>query len=111
MSGSEGFDQISENDLNIFKKVCAALRYDAATQNTQNIPDEVVPMLLTAGTLAFRAIIQEEKRPLNVFEDGAEITPTAVVVAVSAMLRAVDLNSFDLAMWFTATPPPPSPRM
>jgi hypothetical protein len=31
---------------------------------------------------------------------GEKVTPTDVVVAVSEMLRAVDLNLFDLAMWY-----------
>ena len=29
-----------------------------------------------------------------------KVTPTEVVVVVSEMLRAADLNLFDLAMWF-----------
>ena len=29
-----------------------------------------------------------------------KITPTEVVVVVSEMLRAVDLNLFDLSMWY-----------
>jgi hypothetical protein len=31
---------------------------------------------------------------------GGSVTPTDVVVVVSEMLRAVDLNLFDLAMWY-----------
>jgi hypothetical protein len=33
------------------------------------------------------------------------VTPTEVVVAVSEMLRAVDVSLFDLAMWYRRPPP------
>lgn len=32
--------------------------------------------------------------------DAARVTATEVVVAVSDLIRAVDLNLFDVAMWF-----------
>jgi hypothetical protein len=109
MSASEALREISAADLDSFRRVCAAIKASAAAQSTKDIPGDIVPLMLTAGTQAFRSIVQDEKRPLDVFEKEAEMTPTAVVVTVSAMLRAVELNSFDLAMWFTGAPASPSP--
>jgi hypothetical protein len=34
------------------------------------------------------------------------VTPTDVVVTVSEILRAVNLNTFDLSMWFNRPRPP-----
>jgi hypothetical protein len=109
MSASEVFRDVSAEDLEAFRRVCTAIKASAAAQQTKDIPDDIVPLMLTAGTQAFRSIVQDEKRPLDVFEKNVEMTPTAVVVTVSAMLRAVELNSFDLAMWFTGAPASPSP--
>ncbi len=108
MSGSDAYSVLSQTDLDSFRRVCDAIRHDVETQSTTAIPSDVIASLLTTGTLAYRAVAQEEKRALNVFAKDAEVTPTAVVVTVSAMLRAVDLNSFDLAMWFTGAPAGPS---
>jgi hypothetical protein len=48
-----------------------------------------------------------EKRQLAPYRDGA-VTTTESIVAACALIRAADLNLFDVAMWFNR--PPAVPR-
>ncbi len=67
---------------------------------TDQISDEAVQRLLTAGTRLFANKIEMEDRFFLPFTSPEATTATDVVVTVSDMLRAVNLNTFDLAMWF-----------
>ena len=67
---------------------------------TDQISDEVVQRLLTARTRLFANKIEMEDRFFLPFTSPEATTATDVVVTVSDMLRAVNLNTFDLAMWF-----------
>ena len=67
---------------------------------TEAIPDEVVQRLLTAGARLFANKVEMEDRGFRPFV-GAESAPaTDIVVTVTEMLHAGNLNTFDLAMWF-----------
>ena len=67
---------------------------------TDRISDETVQRLLTAGTKLFANKVEMEERFFLPFVSAEAATATDVVVTVSDMLRAVNLNTFDLAMWF-----------
>jgi hypothetical protein len=67
---------------------------------TDRISDETVQRLLTAGTRLFANKVEMEERYFLPFVSAEAATATDVVVTVSDMLRAVNLNTFDLAMWF-----------
>jgi hypothetical protein len=67
---------------------------------TGRISDETVQRLLTAGTKLFANKVEMEERYFLPFVSAEAATATDVVVTVSDMLRAVNLNTFDLAMWF-----------
>jgi len=67
---------------------------------TERISDETVQRLLTAGTKLFANKVEMEERFFLPFVSAEAATATDVVVTVSDMLRAVNLNTFDLAMWF-----------
>ena len=67
---------------------------------TEGISDETVQRLLTAGTKLFANKVEMEDRFFPPFISADAATATDVVVTVSDMLRAVNLNTFDLAMWF-----------
>jgi len=55
--------------------------------------------VMTAAVRAYAAKAEiEEVREAPV--DADQVTATDVVVVVSELLRAVDLNLFDLAMWY-----------
>jgi hypothetical protein len=67
---------------------------------TDQISDETVQRLLTAGTRLFANKVEMEDRFFLPFTSPEATTATDVVVTVSDMLRAVNLNTFDLSMWF-----------
>ena len=76
---------------------------------TEQISDETVQRLLTAGTRLFANKIEMEDRFFLPFTSPEATTATDVVVTVSDMLRAVNLNTFDLAMWFQRPRPNDTP--
>ena len=76
---------------------------------TDNIPDDTVQRLLTAGNRLFANKVEMEDRFFLPFTSPEATTATDVVVVVSDMLRAVNLNTFDLAMWFRRPRPGDNP--
>jgi hypothetical protein len=62
------------------------------------IPDEVLRQVLTAAVKAYAAKA-EARGEFPPFEPD-EVTATETVVTACAMIRAADLNLFDMAMWF-----------
>ena len=76
---------------------------------TDQISDEVVQRLLTAGTRLFANKVEMEDRFFLPFTSPEATTASDVVVTVSDMLRAVNLNTFDLSMWFRRPRPGEDP--
>jgi hypothetical protein len=71
---------------------------------TERIPDETVQRLLTAGTKLFANKVEMEERYFSPYTSPEAVTATDVVMTCSDMLRAVNLSTFDLAMWFRRRP-------
>jgi hypothetical protein len=67
---------------------------------TEGISDETVQKLLTAGTRLFANKVEMEERYFSPYTGPEAVTATDVVMTCSDMLRAVNLSTFDLAMWF-----------
>jgi hypothetical protein len=67
--------------------------------DTQSIPDHALRQVLTAAVKAYAAKAEATEAEVAPFEPDA-VTATEVAVATCAMIRAVDLNPFDIAMWF-----------
>jgi hypothetical protein len=63
------------------------------------IPDEALRQVLTAAVKAYAAKAEAGEEELAPFEADA-VTATEIVVTACAMIRAADLNLFDVAMWF-----------
>jgi hypothetical protein len=78
----------------------ADARRALAEERTAEIPDETVQQLLTAGVKLFARKVELEERFFGPFDESEVVTATDVVTAVCEMLRAADLNTFDLSMWF-----------
>ncbi|NKB22621.1 MAG: hypothetical protein GKS01_19205 [Alphaproteobacteria bacterium] len=74
----------------------------ALTQgDTENIPAETVQKLLTAGAKLYCRKLTEEDDYFPPFRPEDVVTATDSVVAIAEMMRAADLNTFDLAMWMS----------
>ncbi len=71
-----------------------------AEDRTGEISDQTVQQLLTAGAKLFAKKVELEDRYFDPFTAPGVTTATDVVTTVSEMLRAADLNTFDLSMWF-----------
>ena len=67
---------------------------------TAAISDETVQRFLTAGTRLFANKVEMEERFFSPYTGPQDVTATDVVMTCSDMLRAVNLSTFDLAMWF-----------
>lgn len=77
----------------------AAAERALAAEATAAIPDEAVQRLLTAGTRLFARKVEQEGRYFLPLTGRDAATATDVAVLVTEMLRAVNLNLFDLSMW------------
>lgn len=75
--------------------VTAALR----SGELDTIPDEALRRVLTAAVKAYAAKAEAAEGEFAPFEADA-VTATETVVTACAMIRAADLNLFDIAMWF-----------
>ena len=96
MSSSE--DAASELDL-AASRALEIVERALLDGKTENIPDETVQRLLTAGTKLFANKVEMEDR-FSPYTGPEDVTATDVVMTCSDMLRAVNLSTFDLAMWF-----------
>ena len=67
------------------------------------IPDELLRQTLAAAVKVYAAKAERRGGQLAPFPDGA-VTATESVVAACALIRAADLNMFDVAMWFHRAP-------
>ena len=78
---------------------CRAVAAALKRGEPQAISDAQLRRVLTAVVKAYAAKAEDSEREIAPFLDGA-VTATEAVVAACAMIRAVDLNLFDVAMWF-----------
>ena len=82
----------------------AALAADALKRGEPDaIPDELLRKTLAAAVKVYAAKAERRGGALAPFNEGA-VTATESVVAACALIRAADLNMFDVAMWFHRAP-------
>jgi hypothetical protein len=84
----------------------AAAAFDAALKvltdgKTADVSAETVQKLLTAGAKLYCRKLTEEDSYFPPFRAEDGVTATEAVVAIAEMMRAADLNTFDLAMWMS----------
>jgi hypothetical protein len=72
---------------------------EIADSSAAAISDADLEAVLTAAVKLYAARAELRPDPPPPLS-GREITPTEVVVVASEMLRVVDLNPFDLSMWY-----------
>lgn len=66
------------------------------------LDEQAVRRLVSATARVYASAAEEtEVRALD-----PEVSPTEAVVLAAALLRARDLNPFDLAVWFSRSAPP-----
>ena len=77
----------------------AAARQALAGGDHDAISDAALEAVMTAAVKLYAARAELRPNPPPPLSE-REVTPTEVVVAACEMIRVVDLNPFDLSMWY-----------
>ena len=70
-----------------------------AAGTTDRIPDAAVQQMLTAGIRLFARKMEMERRYFSPLTEHDAVTATEGAMLMTELMRAVDLNLFDLSMW------------
>jgi hypothetical protein len=82
-----------------------ALAADAlARREPDAIADAELHKVFAAALKLYAAKVERRGEDVKPFGDGA-VTTTESIVAACALIRAADLNLFDVAMWFNRASP------
>jgi hypothetical protein len=92
----------SPDDISDLTNVAFAAAVKALAEGkTEDIPAETVQKLLTIGAKLYCRKLTEEDDYFPPFRQEDLVTATDAVIAIAEMMRAADLNTFDLAMWMS----------
>jgi hypothetical protein len=67
--------------------------------SSPEISDGEIQELLARAVKLYAERAATRETPLPAFPDGAEVTATDAVVATTAILKAVNVQLFELGMW------------
>ena len=82
---------------------CAVARDALKRGNPDAIPDKTLQQVLTAAVKVYAAKVERRGHDVAPFAHGA-VTATETVVTACGLIRAADLNMFDVAIWFHRPP-------
>jgi hypothetical protein len=99
MSQSEGISRLSSLATSLHEQVEQVLQ----TGEIDRVPSADITNLVTSAVKLYAAAIEENTREVPVI-DGTVSTTEAIVMAC-ALMRAHQLNPFDLALWFSHSDP------
>ena len=78
---------------------CAEVDAALGSGKPDTIPDEALQRVLSAAVRLYCAKSEDRAQELPPFGD-RPVNATEAVTAICAMMRAADLNFFDLQMWY-----------
>ena len=82
---------------------CAAARDALKRGEPDAISDKTLQQVLTAAVKVYAAKVERRGHDVAPFPQDA-VTATETVVTACGMIRAADLNMFDVAIWFHRPP-------
>ncbi|MGA7490852.1 MAG: hypothetical protein WBW74_28350 [Xanthobacteraceae bacterium] len=82
---------------------CAATDDALARGRPDEVADESLQRLLSAAVRLYAAKSEDRAQELPPFGD-RPVNATEAVTAICAIMRAADLNFFDLQMWYRRAP-------
>jgi hypothetical protein len=82
---------------------CAAARDALKRGEPDAISDKMLQQVLTAAVKVYAAKVERRGHDVVPFAQNA-VTATETVVTACGMIRAADLNMFDVAIWFHRPP-------
>jgi hypothetical protein len=85
------------------KDFCAAARAALKRGEPDAISDQALQQVLTAAVKIYAAKVERRGHDVMPFAQGT-VTATETVVTACGMIRAADLNMFDVAIWFHRPP-------
>jgi hypothetical protein len=90
--------EAARNLLDVAEQLAASLQHWIDAGQAGVFPDQTMRLLMTALVKIYAAKFDEGQRPvlLNV-DDG--VSATAVLVTTSALMKALNLEIFELGMW------------
>jgi len=78
---------------------CSQVDEALETGKPEAVPDESLQRVLTAAVRLYAAKSEDRARELAPFGE-QPVNATEAVTAICAIMRAADLNFFDLQMWY-----------
>jgi len=82
---------------------CALARDALRRGKPDAISDHRLQQVLTAAVKVYAAKVEQRGHEVAPFAEGA-VTATETVVTACGLIRAADLNMFDVAIWFHRPP-------
>jgi hypothetical protein len=82
---------------------CAAARAALKRGEPDAISDKALQRVLTAAVKVYAAKVERRGHDVAPFAQGT-VTATETVVTACGLIRAADLNMFDVAIWFHRPP-------
>jgi hypothetical protein len=82
---------------------CASVEDALRRAQPDAIPDNVLQRVLSAAVRLYAAKTEDRGEELAPFGD-RPVNATEAVTAICAIMRAADLNFFDLQMWYRRAP-------
>jgi hypothetical protein len=82
---------------------CAQVENALKDGKPDAVTDETLQRVLTAAVRLYAAKSEDRPRELPPFGD-QPVNATEAVTAICAIMRAADLNFFDLQMWYRRAP-------
>jgi hypothetical protein len=82
---------------------CALARHALKSGKPDAISDKTLQDVLTAAVKVYAAKVERRGHDVEPFARGA-VTATETVVTACGLIRAADLNMFDVAIWFHRPP-------
>jgi hypothetical protein len=81
---------------------CALAEDAIRSGKPDQVPDDVLQRVFSAAVRLYTAKWEERQQELSPFGD-RPVNATEAVTAICAIMRAADLNFFDLQMWYRRT--------
>jgi hypothetical protein len=82
---------------------CTAARHALKRGEPDAISDKALQQVLTAAVKIYAAKVERRGHDVAPFAPGT-VTATETVVTACGLIRAADLNMFDVAIWFHRPP-------
>jgi hypothetical protein len=92
-----------KRDLTEFMDFCAAARDALKRGEPDAVSDKTLQQVLSAAVKVYAAKVERRGHDVAPFPQNT-VTATETVVTACGMIRAADLNMFDVAIWFHRPP-------